>query len=433
MKLALALGIAAALGASAALAQDFRNPGGDVGPPGPGPSAYPPPGYPPPAYPAAAYPAAGARPLDPPGSGPVGSGVQVIGPPMGPDNQYVPSQSPLVPYASHPTVPTVICDGGWIAGAGVLILQPHWSNNPAYERVGSNAAETLQTNQRVDFDMGAAAAPLIWLGYVGENGFGIRARWSRFYDKSSLSLNSPAQGDPTISTYSAYPAGVGFSPVPSSSPDYNDAFTFASDLTMDVTDLEILWDLHPARGSLLFGAGLRYAHLAQNYDATWVSTATPLASTQDKFTETLVSGHNFSGAGPVVSVEAGYPLGTSGFRFLGGARGSLLFGTGRQQADLLVTDTEGGGNLYSPALTSNSASVGGVLPVLEFELGADWGHNLGAYRFAIQTAMIGQLWFYGGNASNTTGAFGSSYSQQIPNNQETLGLVGARIAASMSY
>ena len=415
MKFLLVLAIAA-VSAVSALAQDMRNPGGDFGPPGAAPTGFPPPG---------------ARPLDPPGSGPVGSGAQVIGSPMSPDNYYVPSPSPL-PYANRPTAPATAIDGGWMAGAGVMILQPHFSNNPAYDRLGANSTDTqtLQPNQQTDFNMGAAAAPLVWLGYMGENGLGIRARWWRFYDKDTLSFNSPAQtGSTTTTTYSAYPAGVGFSAVSSTS--YNDAFTFASDLTMNVTDLEILWDLHPARGSLVFGAGVRYAHLSQNYNSSWVST--PLDSTQDTYTTTLTSGHNFSGAGPVASVETGYPLGMSGFRLLGTARGSLLFGTGIQQANMLALDTDAGGNVVSQTLTSNSESVGGTMPVLEFELGADWGHVLGAYRLAIQAAMVGQLWFYGGNASNNNSVFGSSFPQQNQSTQETIGIIGARIAASMSY
>ena len=417
MKFALALGMAAVLGASMALAQDSPNPGGGFGPPVATSSGYPPPG---------------ARPLDPPGGVPVGSGVQVIGPPMSPDNQYVPLQPSPVPYISHPTVPSATFDGGWIAGAGVLILEPRWSSNPAYDRLGANSTDTqtLQTNVQTDFNMGAGAAPLLWLGYVGDNGIGIRGRWSQLYDKNNLSLNSPAQTDSTTTTtYSAYPAGVGFSAI--SSPDYNDAFAFGSDLTMEVADLEILWDCHPARGSLVFGAGLRYAHLAQNYNASWVST--PLDPTQDTYSTTLTSGHNFNGLGPVASVEAAYPLGQSGFRLTGSARGSLLFGTGTEEASMVALDTDAYGDPPSQTLTSNSQSVGGTLPVLEFELGADWGHALGAYRFSIQTALVGQIWFYGGNASNSASVFGSSFPQQNQTTQDAIGLVGARIAAGMSY
>ena len=410
MKLSLALGIAAVLAASAALAQDFRNPGGDFGPPGQAYSGSLPPG---------------ARPLDPPGGGPANSGVQVIGPPLGPDNQYVPSQY-------HSTVPATAYDGGWIAGAGVLILEPRWSSNPAYDRMSANStnAQTLQANAQTDFNMGAGAAPLLWVGYVGENGVGIRARWSRFYDKDTLTI--PAQIDPTTTIISAAPAGVGFSSA-NSSPDNSNAYVFSSDLTLEVADLEVLWDVHPARGSLVFGAGLRYAHLAQNYNASWTSTASAsVVPTPDTLSTTLASGHNFCGLGPVASVEVAYPLGQSGFRVTGSARGSLLFGTGTEQATMVTWDTDAYGDPPSQMLTSNSQSVGGLMPVLEFELGADWGHTLGAYRFALETALVGQIWFYGGNASNSDSVFSSS----LPQNQTTqdaIGLIGVRIAASMSY
>ncbi len=441
MKFTFALGIAAVLAASAALAQDFQNPGGGYGPSAPSSgyqplglpySGYQSPGSPPSGYPPSGYPPPGARPLDPPGGGPVDSSVQVIGPPMSPDNQYVPLPSPAASSGSHPTIPTAAYDGGWIAGAGVLILEPRWSSNPAYDRLGSNSSntQTLQTNVQTDFNMGAAAAPLVWLGYVGDNGLGIRARWSKLSDSTSLPLNSPAQTDATTTTtYSAYPASVGFAAV--SSPNYNDAFVFGSDLTMEVADLEILWDVHPARGSLVFGAGVRYAHLAQNYNASWVST--PLDPTQDTYTTTLTSGHDFNGLGPVISVEAAYPLGQTGFRVTGSARGSLLFGTGAAAANMVSLDADAYGDPPSQTLTSNSQSLGGTLPVLEFELGADWGHNLGAYRFALETALVGQIWFCGGNASNCASVFGSSFPQQTQTTQDAIGVVGVRVAAAMSY
>jgi hypothetical protein len=311
------------------------------------------------------------------------------------------------------------------------MLEPRWGKNPAYDQLGANSTGT-QLNQQTDFNMGAAGAPLLWLGYVGENGIGLRARWSRFYDKSNLSLNVPPQtGAMSTTIYSAYPAGVGFSSAVSS-PENSNAFAFSSDLVMDVADLEILWDLHPARGSLVFGAGVRYAHLAQNYNASWSSTPN-LDLTQDTWSATLLSGHNFCGFGPVASIEAAYPLGQSGFRLIGTARGSLLFGTGTQQASMVTWDTDANGDPPNETLTSNSQSAGGLVPVLEFELGADWGHTAGAYRFAIQAALVAQVWFYGGNACNSDSVFSSTFPQQSQTTQDDLGLLGVRIDASMSY
>jgi hypothetical protein len=419
MKFSFALGIAAVLGASAAWAQDFQTLGGDVGPPG-----YPSPGYPPP----------GAQPLDPPASGPVDSGGQVIGPPLGPDNQRLPSQPFLAPYANPPTAPIVAADGGWIAGAGVLILEPHWNNNPAYGQIVANATntQTLQTSTQTDFNMGPAAAPLLWLGYVADNGIGLRARWSMFYDKDTLSLDSPPQANSTTTFYSASLSGVGGFSSANASLDNNNAFVFSSDLTMQVADLEILWDLHPARGSLVFGAGVRYAYLAQHYNATWRSTP-DLDLTQNTLSTTLTSGHSFSGLGPVASVEAAYPLGQTGFRLTGTARASLLFGTGTQTATINTWDTDAYGDPPTHTLNSSTQPAGTLVPVLEFELGADWGHTLGAYRFAIETALVGQVWFYGGNASDSDSIFSSAATEPNQTTLDALGLLGVRIAASMSY
>ncbi len=135
----------------------------------------------------------------------------------------------------------------------------------------------------------------------------------------------------------------------------------------------------------------------------------------------------------MASIEAAYPLGQTGFRLIGSARGSLLFGTGTEQATVNLWDTDAYGDPPIQTLQTNSQSVGGLMPVLEFELGADWGCTLGAYRFAIETALVGQVWFYAGNASNSYSVFGSSLSQQNQTLQDALGLLGVRIAASMSY
>ena len=408
MKFSFALGIAAVLGASAALAQDFQTAGGDVGPPD-----FPSRGYPPP----------DARPLDPPGGGAVDSGGQVSGPPLGPDNQFVPLQPSPAPYANHPTVPTVpaiptvpavpivTADGGWIAGAGIEILEPRWGNNPAYGQVvassNSTSTQTLQTTTQADFNMGVAAAPLLWLGYVGENGVGVRARGSMFYDKDTLSLNCLPQTNSTTTIYSASPAGVGGFSSANVSPSNSNAFVFNSDLTMQVADLEILWDLHSGSRLAALRGGVRYAYLAQNYNATWKNSASRLwTATKDALSTTLTSQHNFTGLGPVASVEAAYPLGQTGFRLIGMPAARSCSAREHNGRPLHLGHQR---LLWIPAppdAPKHSQSAGVLMPVLEFELGADWGHTLVAYRFAISTALVGQVWFYGGNASNSDNVFG---------------------------
>ena len=208
------LTLAAVLAASSAVAQDFRNPGGEFGPPDAGPAGFPPPG---------------ARPLDPPGSGPVGSGVQVIGPPMGPNNQYVPS--PAASSPPHPA-PAARQPGDRLRrrldrrrgrdGLATSLGQQS-GLRPAGQQLDRHANTPDERANRLRHGHRGGAAGLAGLRRRKRHRHS-RLAGRRLYDKDNLSLNSPAQtGSTATTTYSAYPAGVGFSAV--SSPNYNDAFS----------------------------------------------------------------------------------------------------------------------------------------------------------------------------------------------------------------
>ena len=276
-----------------------------------------------------------------------------------PQTYIVPAPSPqtyVVPAAtdSQPS--------GWIAGAGVYYFQPRWGTNPAYATSILSSDGGQETQQ--DFSSKGAFAPLLWLGYVADNGLGVRGRWWQFSARSSVSADNPSQTDPDITTtiYSAYPMGVGFAAA--NSPGVDNPLQFDSELAMNVVDLEIIRDLRIGRGSIVLGAGMRYAYINQKYNATWLYN--DLSDSTQNETTTLTSGHNFSGVGPILSMEVRCPVGQEGLALLASTRGALLFGTGNQQANASSVDAFG--NLLSTY--SNSQSSGGTLPVLEFEIGA---------------------------------------------------------------
>ena len=201
---------------------------------------------------------------------------------------------------------------------------------------------------------------------------------------------------------------------------------FDSSLAMSVADLELIWDVRAGGWSLLFGAGLRYAHINQNYNANW--TSSPASDpTQDTYITSLQSGHNFDGIGPIASLEGRYALGTSGFAILANARGALLFGSGTQSVNYDTVDTQG---QVTPSPMLRSQSSGGVLPMAELELGAEWGQKFGFAQLSIQAAVIGQAWFFAGNAADQDFAFGSTLSD---GGLSPLGLIGLRLTAALSY
>ena len=341
--------------------------------------------------------------------------------------------SPTAGTVFAPTVaPADAPSGGLIAGAGVYYLQPRWGSNPAYgTSINAIEAQTLTLNTQQDFQMNGQVAPLIWLGYVGPGGLGIRARWSQFHGSTTLSVDEPPQADVNATTtiYSASPLGIGFEAV--STPGVDNAMQFTSSLTVDVTDLEIIRDWHFGRGSLLFGAGVRYAQLNQTYNATCNSVPTDL--TQDVFTTDLTSGHTFHGIGPLVSLEAKWPVGETGLALLASGRGALLLGTGHQYANMNSSDVDQYGDLVSQSVTSQAQSGGGTLPMLEFEVGAEWGRPIGRSDLVIQAGVVGQAWFSTGNAANQQSIFASGLPANSPVYQETLGMIGLRLTAALTY
>ena len=97
-------------------------------------------------------------------------------------------------------------------------------------------------------------------------------------------------------------------------------------LQLDVWDFEADQALDFGYWTMLFSGGLRYAHLAQNYNAFLLASATNV-NNGNLFNESggITSGHSFNGAGPTIALEVMRKLGDSGFALYAGARGAVLF------------------------------------------------------------------------------------------------------------
>ena len=147
--------------------------------------------------------------------------------------------------------------------------------------------------------------------------------------------------------------GVGFAAA--NSPGVDNPLEFDSTLAMSVADLEIIRDLRIGRGSIVLGAGMRYAYLNQKYNSTWLynDSSDP---TQNE-TTTLASAHNFSGIGPLLSMEARCPVGERGLTLLASTRGALLFGTGNQRADMSSVQLSATSSPERPSAIPNPAAA----------------------------------------------------------------------------
>ena len=119
-------------------------------------------------------------------------------------NVYVPppAAAPAPVYAAPaPSPQTYILPAatdsqpnGWTVGAGLYYFQPRWGTNPAYATsvLSSDGGQSAQE----DFSSKGGFAPLLWLGYVADNGLGVRGRWWQFTSHTSVSVDNPPQTDP---------------------------------------------------------------------------------------------------------------------------------------------------------------------------------------------------------------------------------------------
>src|SRR5262245_51142805 len=79
-----------------------------------------------------------------------------------------------------PTQPEAAGDpftqGGFVAGGSLYYLRPYHSSNTAL--ITTRGLGTDQDATRAaDFDWNWSASPALWLGWTGESGLGVRARY----------------------------------------------------------------------------------------------------------------------------------------------------------------------------------------------------------------------------------------------------------------
>ncbi len=376
-------------------------------------------------------------------------------------------QVPYAPYApAWEPGPSYDHDAGKglkiIAGAGAYYVQPHFENNPAFtigftDRITDLAGTFLSINTVVgarqqDFAWDYEVAPRAWVGLIGCDGFGFRARWFWFdhgaqteeltNDGSALITAADPLGVNTAvgqAFNASFPAGI-FSNV--NSPgfliqrlaqlgirDDPDVLRFDSDLSLEVYDLEAIQEISNCRWTVLFSGGARYAHMAQSYDATRFNLFTRTLGVNTEIATDFAairSGHNFDGVGPTGAIEVRRLLGDSGLALYGNVRGAVLFGSGKHNASAVSQVTDA---LFDPAGTPLiQVEVGGfasaararddVMPVVEWEVGAEIGRKAGNGRLILGAGLVGQTWYGAGNASSENG---------------NLGLFGVVVNAGLSY
>ena len=155
--------------------------------------------------------------------------------------------------------------------------------------------------------------------------------------------------------------------------------SFGTDMKLDVLDFDVTQDVEVWSAKLTAGAGLRYANLRYDYAATVTDGVGGL-----QFVSAGESG--FEGVGPTAFVDFQAPIRQGNLSVVGGLRGSVLFGRGR---DVDIVD-----RVIDPVTTSATVEFANrSTGVLEGSIGLQYDRTLSSGVDAfIRCAWEGQLW-----------------------------------------
>jgi hypothetical protein len=300
--------------------------------------------------------------------------------------------------------------GGFLAGIGFYYVKPHWETNPAYTAVNNLVGGGNPTVIRAEeFDYDYDFAPLIWIGYTNAEDFGVRLRHWRLDFSQGYNLTN----DGLTGIDSAAPLGL-----QNLSTTLGDQLAFESDLNIQVWDAELIQGFQACNWNFLLAGGVRYVHLSQSYNHFEL----PDNGVGNTLVDGGTSGHQIKGFGPTLAVEVRRPVGM-GLSVYGSARGSVIFGEAKQRSFQMVN------NLPSTIANSDRDDL---LPISEYEIGAEFNREMSGMRFFAQAALVGQVWYGAGNAANNE-MIPVLVDPEVSDNSSNLGLFGLRFAIGVNY
>jgi hypothetical protein len=228
-----------------------------------------------------------------------------------------------------------------------------------------------------------------------------------------------------FSTISSLTGSPFTSSVAAGSPDN---LVFDNSFSMQVADLELLrfYQCGGAYGTIGFGA--RYAYISHSYSASRVNNAN-LSGTLGSFDpfdddgdaafngakdfNQVFYGYNYSGIGPLLSVDMTWPM-NSPLQIFGKVSGSVLMGSRREsvynsfQQTVSLSDPDDSPEpqqtFGSSGLTHSTSYAFIFMPVAEAEVGVSL--QLLAYRVhpILKVSGVAQYWYDGGNSTDPNAA-----------------------------
>lgn len=310
---------------------------------------------------------------------------------------------------------------GAFAGAGLYFIRPYFQNNPAYTLFVQQTNDTTldptkpdtrtiaESASRVEVRHRMATAPLVWFGYLTDDGIGVRVRGWGFQEGTSQSVTLPPfagayrvggnAGETVIvasgtllTASSATPLGLQAFGDTLSIKYGPETATLAvtTKLLVNVGDAEAVLLTGGPAGDVTVSGGLRYARLDQSYNAYDAQSGGAVL-------RTLASGSDFSGVGPTLAVEGRRAV-AGGFRVYGLGRGSVVFGAADQNAAFFGTELRN--DDPNPQFASSRRDR--AIPIFDLEAGLDYGHEVGGCWLSGRVGLVGQRWFNAGGASRST-------------------------------
>jgi hypothetical protein len=317
------------------------------------------------------------------------------------------------------------CDQGCQSGELIVggqwhILRPVINDNRAFTLTTSNAVGSVLNTVQNNFNYPFETDPFsVWAGYRTACGLGFTVSWFHL-DDSAPGINQTLSGAGTSSV--TIPTGGGSITI-FEIPGLATPLTFNSDIRMDIWDFDVTQKVDFKHFELIFGGGIRYMHIGQDYTASGSVPALGVVGTPGTMTDHL--GNSFDGGGPTIVLNGVRNFGCSGFGFYANSRAGVLFGAKRETGSVTATSVLtslilGLGGVTSATVTSDNESTIGFG---EIELGVQWARRMGNYLPFARAGFEGREYWGIGNAVNA--ASGS--------NSSAVGAYGIALAAGIGW
>ena len=263
---------------------------------------------------------------------------------------------------------------GPYAGMALVFARPWFTDASNYGVYDAPADHSTA----VSFDYDYELTPRIWLGYIGPNGRGVRARYWHF--EHSGRPRSLTQTDPNV-FYGAdwiHPWGM----ITAMTTGVGDTMDITNSIEAQTLDLEVTQTLNFGWAEIMFGGGLRYAYLEKKFNASIPGV------------DFLIAHHDFEGVGPTISMDLRLPIDPCGcWSLYTGCRYSIMFGSSWAYG-------ENGTDPFDYRLDE-------VLSIGEIEIGVEWARPVSYLgNLVFRAGYEAQVWYEAGSPSNVGGDLG---------------------------